>query len=90
MTDLTRQLQGKEIVGVYANGITLLVRTRDGAEIAVQWVNENGDPIKGRPVVSKKGFRLNARGLNDLIYLPNQKSAEGRQHRQLFENSGLR
>ena len=89
MTDLTRQLQGKLVEAVYSNGCTLQIRTRDGAEINVQWVNENGDPIRGRPVVTRKGWRLKA-AMRDLLYLPGNPNQEGRRHSLIHEVPGFR
>lgn len=70
MTDLTRQLQGKQIAAVLCNGSIVIIQTQCGAEIAIKWVDDNGATIRGKPVIGSKGFRLNARALNDLIYLP--------------------
>ncbi len=70
MTDLTRQLQGREIAAVACNGNVVLIQTTDGREIAIKWVDDNGKAIKGRPVIGQKGFRLNARSMSDLLYLP--------------------
>jgi len=70
MTDLTRQLQGREIAAVLCNGTVVLIQTIDGREIAIKWVDESGEVIKGKPVVGSKGFRVNARSLSDLLYLP--------------------
>lgn len=67
MTDLTRQLQGKEVVAVLRNGTTLLIQCKDGAEITVQWVDDNGTPLKGRPVISSKGWRMKASGIEQLM-----------------------
>lgn len=68
--DLTRQMQGKEVAHVATNGRTLHIRMTDGAEIVVGWVDDNGVPIAGKPVVERRGFRLNARGLRDIIASP--------------------
>lgn len=70
MTDLTRQLQGREIAAVLCNGTVLLIQTTDGREIAVKWVDESGVALKGRPVIGQKGFRLNAGSFRDLLHLP--------------------
>ena len=68
--NLTAKLHGREVEGVYTNGSQLLIRTADGSEILVAWVDDNGVPIKGKPVVSQSGYRLLAQGINDLIYHP--------------------
>lgn len=70
MTDLTRQLQGREIAAVLCNGTTVMIQTKDGREIGIKWVDDNGQSIKGKPVVGQKGFRVNARSMSDLLYLP--------------------
>ena len=70
MTDLTRQLQGREIAAVLCNGTVVLIQTTDGREIAIKWVDDNGAAIKGKPVIGQKGFRVNAGRLGDLLYIP--------------------
>lgn len=70
MTDLTRQLRGKEISAVLCNGNMVLIQTACGAEIYVKWVDENGATIQGRPVIAQKGFRLKLRGFRDLVLGP--------------------
>lgn len=70
MTDLTRQLQGREIAAVLCNGTTVVIQTHCGAEIAIKWVDDNGRPIRGKPVIGSKGFRLRTSDLHDMIHLP--------------------
>jgi hypothetical protein len=70
MTDLTRQLQGREIAAVLCNGTVVLIQTKDGREIAIKWVDDNGVALKGRPVISQKGLRMKMRGFRDLLHLP--------------------
>ena len=65
------RLRGKVIADVLTNGHVLQIRTTDGAELNVAWVDDNGDPIKGKPTVAQHGVRLQARGVQDLIHLPN-------------------
>lgn len=68
---LTATLLGKQIAEAMCNGNTLLLRCADGSEWEIDWVNEDtGVPIKGRPVIRTKGFRLKAKGIHDLIVLP--------------------
>lgn len=59
--DLTRQLRGKEVAAVLHNGHILQIRCADGAEINVAWLGEDGKPMKGRPVITTKGWRMRAR-----------------------------
>lgn len=68
--DLTLRLAGKTIAAVYTNGHLLQIRTDDGAEITIAWLDDNGVPLKGKPAVAQHGLRLNARGIRDLIHYP--------------------
>lgn len=68
--DLTRQLRGKKIAAVMSNGHVLALQMEDGSEVLVKWVDDNGEAIKGRPVIGSRGVRLRAEGLRDLIHLP--------------------
>lgn len=68
--DLTRQLKGKQVACVVTNGHVLVIQMQDGSEIAVRWVDDNGDTLKGLPVVQSRGFRMRAEGMRDLIHLP--------------------
>lgn len=68
--DLTRQLRGKEIAEVMTNGHVVSIRTQDGSEVVVRWVNDNGETIKGHPVVQSRGFRMRLERFRDLIRLP--------------------
>jgi hypothetical protein len=67
--DLTRQLKGKKIAAVFSNGHVLQFRMEDGAEFNVVWLNDNGEPLKGKPVVAQHGFRLKAAGMKDIIHV---------------------
>lgn len=70
MTDLTRQLQGREIAELRANGTTLLIKTKCGTDVTVKWVDQNGVAIKGQPIIASKGFRLDCRRFGELVYGP--------------------
>lgn len=70
MTDLTRQLQGREIAAVLCNGTTVLIQTKDGREISIRWVDGNGSALQGKPIIGSKGFRLNCSSFTDLQYGP--------------------
>lgn len=69
--DITSRLRGKTVAEVSTNGHLLVIRTSCGAELTVAWLNGEGVPIKGKPAVAQSGVRLLARGLQDLMYLPN-------------------
>lgn len=49
------------------NGHVLAIRTEDGAEIRVVWVDDNGNVLKGKPLVQGHGLRLRADGMNEVI-----------------------
>jgi hypothetical protein len=65
--ELTRRLRGKQVACVMTNGHVLAIRTEDGAEIRVVWVDDNGDVLKGRPLVQGHGLRMRAEGLREII-----------------------
>jgi hypothetical protein len=67
--DLTRRLRGKQVAAVMTNGHVLAIRTEEGSEIRVVWVDDNGEVIKGRPLVQGSGLRLRAEGMRDIIDL---------------------
>lgn len=69
--DITRALRGKTIAAVMTNGIVLQIRTSDGAELNIAWVDDNGNPLKGKPTAARHGYRLQANGIQDLIALAN-------------------
>lgn len=68
--DLTRQLQGREIAEVVSNGTVVALRMKDGAEILIKWVDDNGNAIKGHPVIGSRGFRMRMERFKELIHLP--------------------
>lgn len=68
--DITARLRGKTVAAVLTNGHVLQIRTTDGAELCVAWLDDNGTPLKGKPSASQSGVRLLARGLRDLMYFP--------------------
>jgi hypothetical protein len=67
--DLTRRLRGKQVACVMTNGHVLAIRTEDGAEIRVVWVDDNGNVLKGQPLVQGHGLRLRAEGMRELMNL---------------------
>lgn len=72
--DITARLRGKKVAAVLTNGHILQIRTEDGAEIDIVWLNDNGEPIKGKPAVRQHGLRLIARGMNELVHYPSLKT----------------
>jgi hypothetical protein len=69
--DITARLRGKRVAAVLCNGATLNLRMENGDDICIEWVDDNGVPIKGRPVIRSYGGRLDARSLQYLIRTPN-------------------
>jgi hypothetical protein len=67
MTDLNRQLKGREVAQVLCNGSVLMIRTTDGLEVPIVWVNDNGELLTGRPVLGRLGRRIICRGMRELI-----------------------
>ena len=74
MSDLTRLLRGKRVAACLTNGHVLSIQLEDGAEILVAWVDDHGEPIKGRPVLQARGWRMRADGLRELIPAPNART----------------
>ena len=72
--DLTRQLRGRRVAACLTNGHVLSIQLEDGAEVLVAWLDDNGEPIKGRPAVQSRGWRLRAAGLRELIPAPNART----------------
>lgn len=71
MSQLTTRLLGKRVAAVLTNGHILSIRTHDGTELEIAWLDDNGVPVRGRPALFKAGVRLNSRGLLDIINSPN-------------------
>lgn len=70
MSDLTRRIAGRRVAAVLTNGHVLQLRMHDGSEIDIAWVDGEGRPIRGKPVMLGTGVRLVAAGTSDLIHLP--------------------
>lgn len=68
--DITHRLRGKTVAEVLTNGHLLQIRTTDGAELTLTWLDDDGKPLKGKPAVAQSGVRLLARGAQDLQYFP--------------------
>lgn len=68
--DITSRIVGKRVAAVLSNGHVLQIRTDCGAELDIVWLDDNGLPLKGKPVLASSGVRLQARGVRDLIHMP--------------------
>lgn len=68
--DIHKRLQGKTIAEVLHNGMVLNIRTKEGDDLMIAWVDENGKPLKGRPVVAQSGVRIKVASLHELANLP--------------------
>lgn len=66
---ITQRLLGKQIAEVMTNGHVLSIRTADGSHVDIAWVDDNGKPIKGQPVLRSRGIILKAEGMRELIDL---------------------
>jgi len=69
--DINLRLYGKRVAAVLANGHVLQIRTEDGAEVDIVWLDDNGRPLKGKPALVKHGIRLDARGAQEAVHYPN-------------------
>lgn len=64
--DITRLLRGKRIAQVTTNGSLIRLTMEDNSEMDIAWVDDNGRPIKGRPMIGNFGVRLHAAGIKDI------------------------
>ena len=64
--DITARLRGKRIAAVTTNGHLIRVTCEDNSEIDIAWVDDNGRPLKGRPMIGNYGVRLHAAGIKDI------------------------
>ena len=64
---ITLRLGGKKLREAVTNGTSLVLVMDDGSEAVIVWVNDNGETIKGKPLLFSTGVRMRARGLNELI-----------------------
>ena len=67
--DLTRTLRGRRVQYVATDGCYLVIHADDGAELRVRWVDDNGETIKGKPVVHAHGYRMSVK-LSDALLMP--------------------
>jgi hypothetical protein len=73
--ELSNALRGREVAAVICNGHIVVIKCHDGREIRVAWLDENGETVKGTPVLEGHGFRLRAEGIRELIELPHSARA---------------
>lgn len=52
------QLKGKTVEYVATNGHILVVRCEDGRELQIAWVDDNGTPIMGKPMLRFCGTNI--------------------------------
>lgn len=64
---ITLRLAGKRLREALTNGIELVLVMNDGSEAHIMWVDDNGTPIKGRPLLWNTGVRMKAHGMQELI-----------------------
>lgn len=64
--DITARLRGKRIAAVTTNGSLIRMTMEDGSEMDIAWVDDNGRPLKGRPMIGNYGVRLQAAGIKDI------------------------
>lgn len=65
--DITVRLRGKRIASITTNGTLLRLTMEDNSEMDIAWVDDNGRPIKGRPMVKDFGVRLHGHGIKDIL-----------------------
>lgn len=64
---ITLRLAGKKLREAITNGHNLVLVMDDGSEAVVVWVDDNGEVIKGKPLLFSTGMRMRARGLQELL-----------------------
>jgi len=65
--EIGRRIVGKVVAEVSTNGEVLRITSNDGSEIGIVWVDDNGNVLKGKPLIVKHGIRLRAEGMRDII-----------------------
>ena len=60
MPDISMRLTGKRLESVMKSSERLLIRCEDGTEMQIAWVDDNGKPVKGRPVIKWFGRHVRA------------------------------
>lgn len=59
--DIHRALKGARIEYCATNGHLLVIRCEDGKEVRVAWVDDNGQPMSGTPVLQFLGSNIIAK-----------------------------
>ena len=57
-TSIHHQISGRRVHYVATNGNILLIKMEDGRELQVAWVDDNGNPIKGKPAIRACGLNV--------------------------------
>lgn len=68
---LTARLFGKQVKEVISNGHLLKIVMADNSEVTIAWLDSEGRPLKGKPVITQSGARIKIEGLQDALYFPN-------------------
>lgn len=58
--ELSERMRGERIDMILSNGHVLQIRLGNGHEFNIIWVDDNGNPVKGKPVLTNNGWRLKA------------------------------
>lgn len=66
--DITLQLAGRQVECALTNGNMLCIRCTDGRELQIQWVDDNGNPLKGKPLLRMAGTHIIARGAREILH----------------------
>jgi len=65
MSDISSKLRGNEIQNVWkTTDGRLVIECKDGYEIHIVWMNEEGNPTKGEPAVVFQGVHIKAKTAN--------------------------
>ena len=60
---ITARLAGKQIHSVWENGHTCELRLVGGESIQLQWLDDDGAPLKGKLSIKAEGFHIRAKPL---------------------------
>ena len=61
MPDISMRMAGKTIELIMKSNERLLIRCEDGTEMQIAWVDDNGKPVKGHPVIKWFGRHVRAK-----------------------------
>ena len=65
--DITSRLRGQVIEALWSNGTVLSIQVAGGGVAHIAWLDDKGEPLKGRPVLVRHGVLLRAEGMRDII-----------------------